>query len=253
MRTGATGANRLPQGFPPTPGQGWSAPATGAGPGVLGSTNNTFFDTRQPFTSSTSFSFHGNGSGPGTDPANVLEAQSVASSAENAGKKVAQLEWTGGLNANINGPTVDYANFYSKRGVLETPASTTRLNNATSFGLSYQVAAFTNATGWTNVPTNARQAKQTTLTVTSTSPALNPDRTFDLYVYGTQPLVYNRVLVVPSSAGKDGRAAGAPLAPHSFKAIRLKGSDGLTGAAAGESAGFYLKILRMSADLSQFR
>src|SRR3954469_24218843 len=165
MRSGATGDNGLTQGFPPNTGQGWYTMATGAWPGVHGSTNNTFFDTRQPFTSSTSFAFHGNGSSPGTDPTKVLEAQSVASSAEEAGKKVAQLEWTGGLNANINGPTVDYANFYSQRGVLETPASTTRQNNANSFGLSYQIASFTNATGWTNVPTNARQAKETTLTV----------------------------------------------------------------------------------------
>jgi hypothetical protein len=116
MRTGATGDNGLTQGFPPNTGQGWYTLATGAGPGVHGSTNNTFFDNRQPFTSSTSFSFHGNGASPGSDLTNVLEAQSVASSAELAGKKVAQLEWTGGLNANINGPTVDYATFYSGRG-----------------------------------------------------------------------------------------------------------------------------------------
>ena len=95
-----------------------------------GSTNNTFFDTRQPFTSSTSFSFHGNGASPGTDPTNVLEAQSVASSAELAGKKVAQLEWTGGLNANINGPTVDYDTTYSKRGVLEYPLDPTKQTSA---------------------------------------------------------------------------------------------------------------------------
>ena len=152
MRTGATGDNGLTQGFPPNTGQGWYTMATGAWPGVHGSTNNTFFDTRQPFTTSTSFSFHGNGASPGTDPTNVLEAQSVASSAELAGKKVAQLEWTGGLNANINGPTVDYATFYSTRGVLSYPANATKQASAASFGLSYQIAAFTPATGWTNVP-----------------------------------------------------------------------------------------------------
>ena len=176
MRTGATGDNGLTQGFPPNTGQGWYTMATGAWPGVHGSTNNTFFDTRQPFTSSTSFSFHGNGASPGTDPTNVLEAQSVASSAELAGKKVAQLEWTGGLNANINGPTVDYATFYSPRGVLEYPADPTKQASAASFGLSYQVAAFTPATGWTNVPASvARPAQQTVLTVTSTSARAEPD------------------------------------------------------------------------------
>ena len=77
MRGGATGDNGLTQGFPPNTGQGWYTLATGAGPGVHGSTNNTFFDNRQPFTSSTSFAFHGNGASPGSDPTNVLEAQSV--------------------------------------------------------------------------------------------------------------------------------------------------------------------------------
>ena len=152
MRTGATGDNGLTQGFPPNTGQGWYTMATGAWPGVHGSTNNTFFDNRQPFTSSTSFSFHGNGASPGTDPTNVLEAQSVASSAELAGKKVAQIEWTGGLNANINGPTVDYATFYSQRGTLNYPADATKQAASAKFGLSYQVASFAPASGWTNVP-----------------------------------------------------------------------------------------------------
>src|SRR3954466_10361045 len=133
MRSGATGANGLTQGFPPNTGQGWYTLATGAWPGVHGSTNNTFFDTRQPFTSSTSFSFHGSGASPGGGPTNVLEAQSVAPSAELAGKKVAQVEWTGGLNANINGPTVDYATFYSGRGVLEAPANPARQASAAGF------------------------------------------------------------------------------------------------------------------------
>src|ERR1700760_3385816 len=177
MRSGATGANGLSQGFPPNTGQGWYTLATGAGPGVHGSTNNTFFDNRQPFTTSTSFSFHGNGASPGSDPTNVLEAQSVASSAELAGKKVAQLEWTGGLNANINGPTVDYATFYSQRGVLEYPANTAKQASAASFGLSYQVAAFTPAAGWTNVPASAVPVRQSVLTVNSSSAALNPNRT----------------------------------------------------------------------------
>src|SRR6201986_2953000 len=139
MRSGATGDNGLTQGFPPNTGQGWYTMATGAWPAVHGSTNNTFFDNRQAFTTSTSFSFHGNGASPGSDPTNVLEAQSVASSAELAGKKVAQLEWTGGLNATISGPTVDYATFYSQRGVLEYPANATKQSSAASFGLSYQI------------------------------------------------------------------------------------------------------------------
>jgi 2',3'-cyclic-nucleotide 2'-phosphodiesterase (5'-nucleotidase family)/predicted AlkP superfamily phosphohydrolase/phosphomutase len=253
MRHGATGDNGLTQGFPPNTGQGWYTLATGAGPGVHGSTNNTFFDNRQPFTSSTSFSFHGNGASPGSDPANVLEAQSVASSAELAGRKVAQLEWTGGLNANINGPTVDYATFYSGRGVLESPANPAKQASAAGFGLSYQVAAFTPATGWTNVPASAVPARQTVLTVASSSAALNPTRTFDLYVYATTGAGYDRVVMAPAAAGKDGAKAVATLTPGAYRAIKLKGADGLIGTAAGESAGFYVDVTHLAADLSSFQ
>ncbi len=253
MRDGATGDNGLTQGFPPNTGQGWYTLATGAGPGVHGSTNNTFFDNRQPFTSSTSFSFHGNGAGPGTNPANVLEAQSVASSAELAGRKVAQLEWTGGLNANISGPTVDYATFYSGRGVLEYPANAAKQASAASFGLSYQVAAFTPATGWTNVPASAVPARQSVLTINSSSPALNPSRTFDLYVYATTAAGYDRVVMVPSAAAKDGAKAAANLTPGAYSAVKLTGADGLIGAAAQESAGFYADVTHLSSDLSSFQ
>src|SRR3954470_24026686 len=208
MRHGATGDNGLTQGFPPNTGQGWYTLATGAGPGVHGSTNNTFFDNRQPFTASTSFAFHGNGASPGSDPTNVLQAQSVASSAELAGKKVAQLEWTGGLNANINGPTVDFDTFFSTRGLLEFPASATKQASAASFGLSYKVAAFAPASGWTNVPaSNGVAAQQTVLTVATSSASLNPTRTFDLYVYASSTKGYDRAVMVPTGAGKDGTKA----------------------------------------------
>lgn len=248
MRHGATGDNGLSQGFPPNTGQGWYTMATGAGPGVHGSTNNTFFDNRQPFTTSTSFSFHGNGASPGSDPTNVLEAQSVASSAELAGKKVAQLEWTGGLNANINGPTVDYATFYSQRGVLEYPANATKQAGAASFGLSYQVAAFTPASGWTNVPAD-KSAQQTTVTVTSTSAALNPTRMFDLYVYASGNKGYDKVVMVPSEAAKDGSKAAAALTPGVYSPVKGK----LIGAAAGETAGFYVDVTKLAKDLSSFQ
>jgi 2',3'-cyclic-nucleotide 2'-phosphodiesterase (5'-nucleotidase family) len=252
MRIGATGDNGLTQGFPPNTGQGWYTMATGAWPGVHGSTNNTFYDTRLPFDQSISFSFHGNGVSPGSEPGNVLEAQSVASAAELAGKKVAQLEWTGGLNANIAGPTVDYTSFYSQRGVLETPLDTTKQASAASFGLSYQVASFSPASGWTNVPASTVPAQQTTLLLKSTSTSLNPDRTFDLYVYGTGGSAYNRVLVVPASAGKNGAQALATLVPGQYSPIKLKAADGLIGNAAGESAGFYIKLMTIAPDLSRF-
>ena len=243
MRAGATGDNGLTQGFPPNTGQGWYTLATGAWPGVHGSTNNTFFDTRQPFTSSTSFATPG-----------ILEAQSVASSAELAGKKVAQIEWTGGLNAGINGPTVDYATFYSTRGVLEYPADATKQASAAKFGLSYQVAAFAPASGWTNVPASVGvPAEQSVLTVPTSFASQNPTRSYDLYVYASSGHGYDRVVMVPSAAAKDGSRAAATLTPGTYSPIKLTGADGLIGPAAGESAGFYANATTLAPDLSGFQ
>jgi 2',3'-cyclic-nucleotide 2'-phosphodiesterase (5'-nucleotidase family)/predicted AlkP superfamily phosphohydrolase/phosphomutase len=248
MRTGSTGRNGLEQGFPPNTGQGWYTLATGAWPGVHGSTNNTFFDNRLTFDKSISFSFHGPSSTPGTEPTDVLEAQSVASAAELAGKEVAQVEWTGGLNANIDGPTVDYASFFSRRGLLEYPLNADKQASAAGFGLSYQVAAFSPAAGWSNVPASAQSAQQAVLSVPSTS-SRNPDRSFDLYVYASGGHGYDRVLVVPTQAGKDGGQAVATLQPGRYQAVKFRGAQGLTD---GETTGFYLKVTELSADLSHF-
>src|SRR3954452_16336534 len=103
--TSAAGNGLLTQ-APPNTGAGWFTLATGAWPGVHGSTNNTFHVNGQSFSSATSFS------GP-----NVLQAETLAQSAERGGKKVAQIEWVGGRNGAINGPTLDYRSFFSGRGV----------------------------------------------------------------------------------------------------------------------------------------
>ena len=47
----------------------------------------------------------------------VLQAETIAQSAERGGLKVAQVEWAGGRNATINGPTIDFQSFFSGRGV----------------------------------------------------------------------------------------------------------------------------------------
>jgi hypothetical protein len=79
---------------PPNTGAGWYTLATGAWPGVHGSTNNTFHITGQPFAN------HGC-----LWPA--YSGWNIGPSAERAGKKVAQIEWAG-PGGVINDPTVDY-------------------------------------------------------------------------------------------------------------------------------------------------
>ncbi len=256
LRTGVSGRNGLEQGFPPNTGQGWYTLATGAWPGVHGSTNNTFFDTRLTFDQSISFAFH-NGDTPSTSPLKVLEAESGARSAELAGKQVAQIEWTGGLNGDIDGPTVDYDTTYSQRGVAELPADPAKQASAAGFGLAYETPTFTAATGWRDVPAGnpAVQPRQATLLVRSTKPASNPDRTYDLYAYdhSTQDGDgYDTVLLVPAAANKDAAQAAATLHQGRFAAVRVTGADGLIGDQAGESAGFYAKVMQMSPDLDHF-
>ncbi len=75
-------------------------------PGVTGSTNNTFHINGAPLSTRTS-----------AFDANVLQVETIAQSAERGGLKVAQVEWAGGRNASIQGPTIDFQSFLSGRGV----------------------------------------------------------------------------------------------------------------------------------------
>src|SRR6188474_809294 len=175
MAQGVRGANGMQQGFPPNTGVGWYTLATGTWPSEHGSTNNTYHRVGEGnFNNRTSFS------GAGT-----LQADTIAAAAERAGKRVAQVDWVGGANAGINGPTVDFVNFFSTRGVLAAPLNADEQSGANAFGISYQVAAFGPAAGWTNVPAGdpAAPAMQTQLLVATTFAAQNPNRTYDVYLY----------------------------------------------------------------------
>jgi 2',3'-cyclic-nucleotide 2'-phosphodiesterase (5'-nucleotidase family)/predicted AlkP superfamily phosphohydrolase/phosphomutase len=245
MANGVRGANGLQQGFPPNTGVGWYTLATGTWPSEHGSTNNTYHRTGEGnFNNRTSFSGRG-----------TLQADTIASAAERAGKKVAQIDWVGGAQANIAGPTVDFTNFFSTRGVLAAPLDADEQAGAAAFGISYQVAAFTPASGWTNVPTGdpGHPAQQTTLLVATTFAAQNPNRTYDVYIYATGPGGYDRAILVPSAAAKDGNQKAVELAEGDFLEIKLRGADGLIGERAGQTAGFYVKLIDLADDLSSFK
>lgn len=249
MAQGVIGDNGLTQAFPPNTGVGWYTLATGTWPGEHGSTNNTFFRSGDAFNNRTSFSTAG-----------ILQADTLAAAAERAGKKVAQIEWVGGANANIAGPTVDFANFFSTRGVLAAPLNPGEQAGAASFGIAYQVAAFAPASGWSNVPAGdpAAPSKETTLAVATTFAAQNPSRVYDVYLYdsivdGTP--AYDHAILVRSTAipAKDGSQKAVDLAVGDFKEIKLKGADGLIGTRAGQTAGFYVKLITLAPDLSAFK
>jgi len=248
MAKGVRGDNGMVQAFPPNTGVGWYTIATGTYPSEHGSTNNTYYRTGEGnFNNRTSFSAAG-----------TLQADTIAAAAERAGKQVAQVDWVGGANAGISGPTVDFATFFSTRGVLAAPLNATEQAGAAAFGISYQTAAFAAASGWTNVPAGDPVAppQQTQLTVATSFGAQNPTRVYDLYVYDSVVdgnAAYDHALLVRAAAAKDASQKSVDLAVGDFEEIKLEGADGLIGARAGQTAGFYTKLITLAPDLSSFK
>jgi 2',3'-cyclic-nucleotide 2'-phosphodiesterase (5'-nucleotidase family) len=247
MAAGVRGENGMVQAFPPSTGVGWYTLATGTWPGEHGSTNNTFFRTGESsFNNRTAFN------------AGILQADTLAAAAERAGKKVAQVGWVGGASAGIEGPTVDFGTFFSTRGVLAAPLNAAEQAGAAAFGLSYQVASIVPAAGWSNVPAGdpAAPPRETLLTIATIFAAQNPTRTYDVYIYDSVVdgvPAYDRVLLVRTAAGKDGSQLAQSLAAGDFREIRLVGVDGLIGARAGQTAGFYTRLIALAPDLSSFK
>ena len=242
MDDGLKGKNGLLQAFPPNTGVGWASLATGAWPSSHGSTNNTFHRTGESnFNNSTSFAATG-----------ILQADTIAQAAERAGKKVVAMEWVAARSYTpaLQGPVVDFRSFFSTRGVLTFPAIPSEQAGAAFFNLSYQVAAFSNASGWTNAPTGdpAATPQQTVLTVTTTFAAQNPTRTYDVYIYDSVVdgiAAYDSVILVRSALSKNAVAANraAELSEGEWVDVKLKGDDGLIGPRVGQTAGMYLKLI----------
>jgi 2',3'-cyclic-nucleotide 2'-phosphodiesterase (5'-nucleotidase family)/predicted AlkP superfamily phosphohydrolase/phosphomutase len=249
MATGVRGDNGMLPGFPPNTGVGWYTMMTGTWPSEHGSTNNTYHRVGEgSFNNRTSFSV-----GP-------IQADTMAAAAERAGKKVAQIDWVGGAQSGIAGPTVDFTNFFSTRGVLAAPLNASEQAGAAAFGISYQVASFAPASGWTNVPAGdpAAPSQQTTLTVATTFAAQNPTRIYDIYIYDSNVngiAAYDQVLLVRSGSAKDGAQAvtNGSMGVGDFEEVKLTGADGLIGARVGQTAGFYTKLISLAPDLSTFK
>jgi len=246
LREGVRGNNGLLQGFPPNTGVGWYTLATGAWASEHGSTNNTFHRTGESnFNNRTSFATTG-----------ILQADTIQQAAERAGRTVVSMEWVGSrtLVPALQGPVVDFRTFLSNRGILLNFDLPGQPAGANAFGVSYQRVDLDPAAGWTNVPPSFSPAMQEQLKLTNTAfPASdNVDRFYDLFIYDSTPdglTNYGHVLVVPSTAGKDGTAAVANLGQGQWADIKVT----LTGARAGQTAGFYLKAIDIAPDLSMFR
>ena len=239
---------------PPNTGAGWYTLATGAWPGVHASTNNTFHISGQPFANRTA-----------AFDANVLQVETIAQSAERAGLKVAQVEWAGGRNATIAGPTIDFRSFHSGRGVSTNfiGTSTDELFDdvpfITSFGLQFDTPAghagqapFPDAEpkpadGWTDVPTSHSPAMQMRLRVLD----------FGVDKYGLNAYIfdrtdngrvdYDRVLFSPT---KDGDDSVGTLRKGQWADVKVKI---IGGALEGKTAGMLVRVEELTKDLSRVR
>jgi 2',3'-cyclic-nucleotide 2'-phosphodiesterase (5'-nucleotidase family)/predicted AlkP superfamily pyrophosphatase or phosphodiesterase len=246
--TKASGQGML-TGAPPNTGAGWYTMATGAWPGVHGSTNNTFHVNGQPFANRTT----------AFDP-NVLQAESIAQSAERSGLKVAQVEWAGGRNATIDGPTIDFRSFFSGRGVATNyvaPADSASFT--TAFGLQFDhpagfagqppfpAAAPAPASGWTDVPASYSPAQEMRLRVLD----FGTDKYgLNAYLYDSTDngaVDYDRVLF---STTKDGGDAVGDLAEGEWADVKV---TIVGGTSAGLTAGMLVKVERLAGDLSEVR
>jgi len=251
--TSAAGNGLLTE-APPNTGAGWYSLATGAWPGVTGSTNNTFHINGTTFSGRTSAFDSG-----------VLQAESIAQSAERGGLKVAQVEWAGGANATISGPTIDYQSFLSGRGVatnyIGAPGEA-QFDDAgfiAAFGLQFDTptgyagqapfpgAEPTDATGWTDVPTSYSPAKEMRLRVLD----------FGVDKYGLNAYIfdssddstvnYDQVLFSPTKDGADGVGT---LAQGQWADVKV---TIVGGSLAGKTAGMLVKVEELTPDLSRVR
>jgi 2',3'-cyclic-nucleotide 2'-phosphodiesterase (5'-nucleotidase family) len=234
---------------PPNTGAGWYSLSTGAWPGVHGSTNNTFAINGAPF-----------GNRTGSFDAGVLQAETLAQAAERGGKRVVQIEWAGGRNGAINGPTLDFHSFFSGRGVATNYVSAD--DNAAfvaSFGLQFDHptgfagqppfagASPVDATGWTKTPRSYSPPKEMRLRVLD----FGVDKYgLNVFIYDTtnnHKVDYDRVLFSPT---KDGSNAVAKLKRGQWADVKVKI---VGGALNGKTAGMLLKVEELNADLSMVR
>ncbi|NUT54792.1 MAG: hypothetical protein HOQ03_02250, partial [Thermoleophilia bacterium] len=240
---------------PPNTGAGWYSLATGTWPGVHGSTNNTFHVNGQPFGSRTS----------AFDPG-VLQAESIAQSAVRGGRKVAQVEWAGGRNASIPGPTIDFQSFFSGRGVATNfigKAGDVLFDDApfiAAFGLQFDHptgyagqppfpgAAPTDAAGWSGaLPASFSPPKEMRLRVLDFGTdkyGLNA-YIFDSTNDGTTN--YDTVLFSRTKSAAD---AVATLRKGQTADVKVKI---VGGGSAGLTAGMLVKVEELTPDLSRVR
>ena len=252
----ASGHGLLTQ-APPNTGAGWFTLATGAWPAVHGSTNNTFHINGGAFANSTSAL-------PTTG--SILQAETLAQSTERGGKKVAQIEWAGGRSASINGPTLDFRQFRSGRGVATnyiSPSDSAQFTAA--FGLQ-----FDHPDGFAGRAPFARRRADATPPAgpacraptapprrcgcaCSTGPSTSRQYGLNAYIYDSRndgKTRYDRVLFSRTKSGAD---KVGDLKEGEWADVKVTIDTSPTDPLNGKTGSFLVKVERLAGDLSEVR
>lgn len=247
LAQGVKGENGLVQAFPPNTGVGWYTLVTGTYPGEHGSTNNTFFRSGDAINNRTAAFSSG-----------VLQADTLAEAVERAGKKVVSLEWSGGSRTMtpIQGPVVDYRNFYSNRGLWTNWDVPGQPAGANAFGVQYQRYDLSAAAGWgSSCPVSYSPAQQGTFDLGSytsgspPTPVIANDQ-YDFYIYDStddDTVNYDHVLIVPNEKAKACEHKVADLIAGEWADVKV-----VLANPAGKTGGFYVKAMLFTPDLEQF-
>ena len=238
LKTGVQGTKGMIPNVPPNTGPGWTGLATGASPSVNGVTNNTFHDNTYPLSP-----WGVSAWSPG-----VNQAQTIMQSAQDAGLTVSVLAWQAFDSGTLTeGSTFveTYPDWLTGRGIIanyDVPLQWTELLSPNYF-MSYDQVVLADASGWTNVAASYSPAKETSVTMPS---FYGPVLEYYVYIYDSSDdgvTNYDEAWVSPS---KDGGESVAWMGEGDW-------SETVDVSIYGIDAGFYLKVIDLEPDLSEFR
>jgi 2',3'-cyclic-nucleotide 2'-phosphodiesterase (5'-nucleotidase family) len=242
LAEGASADGGLREPFPATTGTNLATLLTGTWPAEHGLVGDRFFRTGSPeFADFATW----------TDPG-LIQADTLPQAAERAGKQVVSVGWEGvsAIDPPLGGPVVGVPVPYSQSGVVTNIAHADQPARAERHDVGYEHVDLRPAEGWVQAPASFSPAQETEFTVRSLDPAgPNPNRSFAVYVYDSTDDAttnYDRVLVAPE---KDAAGSLADLAPEAWSPVPVA----LTGEQDSQAAGFWLKAIDLSPDLSAFR
>ena len=186
--------------------------------------------------------------------ASILQADTLQQAAERAGKKVASVEWVGARTHDLQGPVIDFRNFFSTRGVLDVACSSPASRRAPpAFGVSYQVAALRGRVRLDEHTCRRRSREPTPAggadgrdDVRGAEPEREPTTSTSTTASSTARLPTTGSCSTRTGVAKNAAQAAANLGVGDWVDVRLTGADGLIGARAGQTAGFYVKLIGLT-------